>query len=141
MRTGEAADESLEADDPDIRAADGHDAALALQQLYAAAAQHLRLIAMPVVVTEHAEDRQVNTTAGVGQDPGLGRTTVGRQIAAQQQEIGLLGHPSHSGGHHVTHLLMAVHVAHRSNTNRNLAGPGLGGRVWPSAGASNISDR
>jgi hypothetical protein len=90
-RAGEAADESLEADDPDLAAIELDDARLTLEHgdsaLLEQRDQFIRAILVPVVVAEHGEHGHVEPRAGLREPGGLLGLAVRRQVARQQYEL------------------------------------------------------
>ena len=85
---------SLRADHPDLEPSDLDDGRGAVEDNDAGVGEgsgDLRgAVEMPVVVAEHRDHRQTQIPAGAGEDFGLARRAVRRQIPRQQDEVRLV---------------------------------------------------
>ena len=92
-RAGKAADEALRPDDAELQPVDLAARGLALEKPDSRPAEHLSELVgaarMVVVVAEHGEDRHVELPARSGDHLGLLRLAARREIAGEQDDVGL----------------------------------------------------
>ena len=91
---GEAADEALRPDDPDVDAFDLGHRGVALEHRDTAVAERVGDLAAPpevvVVVPEHGIQGRDQPAARVGEDGRLLRVAVRRQVAGEEDQVGLV---------------------------------------------------
>src|SRR3954469_12004429 len=125
MGAGEAADEALGADDPDLDAADLEDPMLALEHLDAALGERGGHLGGPVdvvvVVAEHGKHRHVEAGAGLDEHLGLLALAVRREVPGEEEQVNV----ARQAGERRLRLLAlrgaAVDVAHRGDTDARAA--------------------
>ena len=98
----ESADKALRADDAHLGPVELERAVAAVDDVdptFLERGDHLvAAVGVPVVVAEDGQDRDVERTAGLGQDGRLLRLAVGGQIAGQQDHVDALGGGRERGG-------------------------------------------
>jgi hypothetical protein len=118
----EAADESLHSGDTDAHAVDREDRVRAIEdddsRLGERARKIGRPVGLPVVVPEHRDDRHLQVAARVGDDAHLVDLPVLRQVAREQDQIGLLLDVAEGLDHAIAFGGPGVNVTRGGDTNR-----------------------
>jgi hypothetical protein len=121
----EAADEALDAGDPDAHPAHGQDRVRAVEhddaRLRERAPEVVRAVRLPVVVPEHGDDGTLERPARIGDDADLVDLAVLGEVAGEQHQIGLGGDVLERFAHAVAVGRAGMDVACRSNANRRHA--------------------
>jgi Uncharacterised nucleotidyltransferase len=117
----EAADEPFHADDADFPLADLEDQVLALQDANAARVERVdelhAAIRMVIVVAEDGDHRNLEGSAGIGEDRCLLGKPVRRQIAREKHEVTVLGHRGERARQMVAERLDGMDVACRGDAD------------------------
>jgi hypothetical protein len=120
-RVRESADKAFRPHDPDFEAVDANHRPSSVEHLDTGFAQRLRdlvaLVRMPVVVPEDGDDRDRQAARGVGEHLRLVGLSVCRQVAGEQNEVGLALEPRKRVRQLVSPLGARVDVPGSGNAN------------------------
>ena len=146
LGAGEAADEPLGADDPELEPADLVHGVVALEHADAGVLEHgdhlVAAIRVIVVVAEHRVDRQLERTARVGEHGRLLGLAVRRQVAREQHDVRVPLQRRERVRDPLAQRLRAVDVSSGGNTDHRLGAcspaaaftngiRGIGREPWP----------